>query len=1037
MAKANISTKQAVAEVKRLVAELNTLRNEVKRTGTASKASFNKLESSTASLKQKYAAANTTIARLNKTIKTQKGKMDQLSRSTDKAGKSIERTGKKSKKANRGMGSLTRGAGKLFAAFGLIMGVQVFATIIKDSFKLILTFDALRFATEKITDNVWEYSQSMEFLLLLNRRYGAELIVTTERWIKFLAAAKQSNVTLLDTEKIFESVTKASASLGLSTEDLKSVYLALEQMLSKGKVTTEELRRQLGEKLPGAMGIMAASLGVTIPMLDKMLKKGEILSAEVLPDFAEALEIAYGIEAVKKVDTLASGLGRLAGGWQTFVANIGESEGPLIQAFSRVIGMMDGLLQRMILFNADDKQRFRLEMPAFRKDAVKRIDDQAEKVVEALTGIKDADKKIREEMTANRVAVENTTNKDELIALNKHYDELLLELVDHGKAVEAEKRAIAADGFLELKKEKEDTEAAYKSIAESIELYKKAMASGDMDIVSRYGLEQQMPLLREKKLLMSGILKSITAEYDYKRKLLEISGVATVEDEGAAKRKPRNIEDIADLEKQIQIAILEKIMAGNEAALSAEETGWEKRIFLTKDQQKKKNRISELQLEIEIEDIKKAEAAKLKELNRPSTDKEKPIAKGVITDQTLVIEKEAMQKIEIAENKHYEKLISNGNAAYNTLLGITKETNKDKIEVIEDTYNKEIIAAKKAYNASDKIASDKKKLENELKRIAIKSANEQIDLQIAILKVNLAKLQSVDADEEVIASTKRLINTLKAAKQTMFNDDDEDPAEKFKKDLDTMLGYASDYSQAIGGIVDGIYGQRIEAINAEIEAERDKYDKLMLLAEGDEEQRDTLRRDRDIKLAKLEKKRLKEEQKQAKARKAFAIADIVINTAVAISKTLATGGAIFGIPLVPVVAALGALQIAAVLAQPIPKYKDGGKIKKDETAMINDGMYKEYVERNGSILTTNRKNAIVNLKADDIVHKDYKSLNKNSDVVSGMTGGSYISENEFNRLFLGVTSSIVDGFKKAKIINNIKASSNNNSYRDKMSRWNG
>jgi len=105
--------------------------------------------------------------------------------------------------------------------------------------------------------------------------------------------------------------------------------------------------------------------------------------------------------------------------------------------------------------------------------------------------------------------------------------------------------------------------------------------------------------------------------------------------------------------------------------------------------------------------------------------------------------------------------------------------------------------------------------------------------------------------------------------------------------------------------------------------------------------------------------------------------------------------------------------------------------------MINDGMYKEYVERNGSILTNDRKNAIVNLKAGDVVHKDYKSLNRDSDVVSGMTGGSYISENEFNRLFLGVTSSIVDGFKKAKIINNIKASSNNNSYRDKMSRWNG
>lgn len=49
-----------------------------------------------------------------------------------------------------------------------------------------------------------------------------------------------------DTKQIFDSVSKASSVLGLKTHELEGVYLALEQMLSKGKVTTEELRRQLG-----------------------------------------------------------------------------------------------------------------------------------------------------------------------------------------------------------------------------------------------------------------------------------------------------------------------------------------------------------------------------------------------------------------------------------------------------------------------------------------------------------------------------------------------------------------------------------------------------------------------------------------------------------------------------------------------------------------------------------------------------------------------------------------------------------------------
>jgi len=380
MAKANISTKTAVAEIKRLVKELNDLRETVKRTGNASKASFNKLEASTVSLKAKYASANTTIAKLKSTIKAQEASMNKLSKANRKAGDTIERVGKKSKKTNSSMGTLAGGVKSLFAAFGLIMGIQLFANIIKNAAKLILTFDSLRFALEKITESTWAYSQSQEFLLILNRKYGAELIVTTERWIKFLAAARQSNMTLLSTEKIFESVTKASAALGLSTDDLKSVYLALEQMLSKGKITTEELRRQLGEKLPGAMGIMAAAIGVTIPKLDEMLKKGEVLSAEVLPDFADALEIAYGIEAVEKVETLRATLGRLSGGWQTFVANIGESEGPFMKAIGSMLGGVDKLLNKIIRFNADEAQAFRIDILAFREGWEERMQAELKKL---------------------------------------------------------------------------------------------------------------------------------------------------------------------------------------------------------------------------------------------------------------------------------------------------------------------------------------------------------------------------------------------------------------------------------------------------------------------------------------------------------------------------------------------------------------------------------------------------------------------------------------------------------------------------------
>jgi tape measure domain-containing protein len=172
--------------------------------------------------------------------------------------------------------------------------------------------DQLAFAMKTVIKNSSELAQTQKFLSEVASNYGGDLLTLSERYIKFRAAAQQSNMSAAETMSIFDSVSKAAGTLGLKTDELSGVYLALEQMISKGKVTTEELRRQLGERLPGAFGIMANALGVTLPELDKMLKKGEVLSKDALPKFAIALEKAYGIESLKKIDTLAAAQGRLS-----------------------------------------------------------------------------------------------------------------------------------------------------------------------------------------------------------------------------------------------------------------------------------------------------------------------------------------------------------------------------------------------------------------------------------------------------------------------------------------------------------------------------------------------------------------------------------------------------------------------------------------------------------------------------------------------------------------------------------------------------
>ena len=97
-----------------------------------------------------------------------------------------------------------------------------------------------------------------------------------------------------ETNKIFNSVATASRVMQLSGEQTQGALLAISQIASKGKVSAEELRGQLGERLPGAFAIAARSIGVTTSELDKMLETGQLTAKDFLPAFATELQKTFG-----------------------------------------------------------------------------------------------------------------------------------------------------------------------------------------------------------------------------------------------------------------------------------------------------------------------------------------------------------------------------------------------------------------------------------------------------------------------------------------------------------------------------------------------------------------------------------------------------------------------------------------------------------------------------------------------------------------------------------------------------------------------
>lgn len=123
---------------------------------------------------------------------------------------------------------------------------------------------------------------------------GTDVNGMAQQFQQFAIAANQSGISVKTSENIFKQFSVALRVLGKDSNSQRLAFLALTQMISKGKVQSEELRRQLAEQLPGAFELFAQAAGVSTAQLDTMMRNGEALSKDILPKVAALLEKRYG-----------------------------------------------------------------------------------------------------------------------------------------------------------------------------------------------------------------------------------------------------------------------------------------------------------------------------------------------------------------------------------------------------------------------------------------------------------------------------------------------------------------------------------------------------------------------------------------------------------------------------------------------------------------------------------------------------------------------------------------------------------------------
>ncbi len=140
--------------------------------------------------------------------------------------------------------------------------------------------------------------EALSFVRKTTDSLGTSFVEAASGFTKLSAAAQGTSLAGKDARDIFIGVSQASRVLGLSAEQSQGAFRAIEQIISKGTVQAEELRGQLGERIPGAFQIAASAMGVTTEALGDLLKQGKVVSEDFLPAFARELSERFGGAAV-------------------------------------------------------------------------------------------------------------------------------------------------------------------------------------------------------------------------------------------------------------------------------------------------------------------------------------------------------------------------------------------------------------------------------------------------------------------------------------------------------------------------------------------------------------------------------------------------------------------------------------------------------------------------------------------------------------------------------------------------------------------
>ena len=802
---------------------------------------------------------------------------------------------------------------------GTYFSIQALVNFTKAVVNTTIKMEALKKAIEFTSGSVSAGLANFNFLEESANKLGLPLQAAAEGFKSMSAAANRAGIAFKDQQKMFLDLSRGMAALSMTAQDASLVFFGFGQLLSKNKVSAQELYHQIGERLPIAMQaaqIAAAKITgqieVTSSELIKLVEDGKLMSSEFAPAFTEAIGKIAGEAA--NIDTLGKNFTRLGNAWENMLTRMGEStEGFWYQTtkfLTKALNDLSYILQgwegdlkdtqarsfNMMMGKYKDASKEFLDLIIEQKEGELKINQLAVKTAEDIKAIKEDDVTIR---NLERSQVALATVRGELDALLR----LRIDLNKKNK-----------EGFQEEDGSTKKLENKYKKLIDAQEALMKAEEDR---IKSRTKAgENQDILLIQNRIKFNNIMLEIDQRAEFAK--LELAKNNAVKRQGLLEKEAEDEQEI--------------IRQARFKAFAAEQEYLDKTLEYIKENQKKRRQELQTDEQNELEDSKELVNQQLKVLKEKYEEAKKIEAQS----------KNSLELLELNYQDAVTDLTEEGEKQREAIRAKYRAKEKSERTQAEFEIRSTMVEAANIRNqALAKSDSERAEIAEEaaITQIRIeKEKNNELRIENennSTLSVEERKILNDKLEAQDVLLDARLTQIVKQGEQRRLE-------ERFEKAKMVMeIGQT---------LADGLFQIYNQQLSNELTALNNKYNEEVRLADGNKQKLAQLEQDKREAEKEIRIKQFRADQAEATAKVIFATATQLMSSAL-------------NPAMIPYIIGLSVAQLAMIAAQPVPEFAEGTKGKKFKggPAIVGERGVEKVITESGKVYFTPDHASLVEL----------------------------------------------------------------------------